>query len=120
MAFPPNLLPPGPPSFRDFLSFLSSSKGSLFCSPGNMFMFGSTTLIFVLATVVIIVGPGLTLQAIPGIIKFIDPSFAIGWSIHKIDIMTGVVATITRINAGFRFPLVSVPCCRNDEASLLY
>ncbi|KAI9450481.1 hypothetical protein BJY52DRAFT_1191834 [Lactarius psammicola] len=83
------------------------SKGSLFHSPGQMFLFGSTTVIFVLATVVIIVGPGLTLQAIPGIIKFIDPSFVIGWSTHKIDVMTGVVATITRINAGFRFLLVS-------------
>jgi hypothetical protein len=67
-------------------------------------MFGSTTLIFVLATVVIIVGPGLTLQAIPGFIKFIDPSFVIGYSTHKIDVMTGIVAAVTRINVGFRFP----------------
>ncbi|KAH8993744.1 hypothetical protein EDB92DRAFT_1853160 [Lactarius akahatsu] len=66
--------------------------GSLFHSPGHMFMFGSTTLIFVLATVVIIVGAGLTLQPIPGVIRFIDPSISIGWSIHKIDVMAGVVA----------------------------
>ncbi|KAI9439073.1 hypothetical protein H4582DRAFT_1946478 [Lactarius indigo] len=82
------------------------SKGALFHSPGHMFMFGSTTLIFVLATVVIIVGPGLTLQAIPGVIKFIDPSFAIGYSIHKIDVLTGVVAAITRIN-----PVISDMVC---------
>ena len=49
-------------------------------------MFWSTTLIFVLATVVIIVGPGLTMQAIPGVIKYIDPSVVIGYSIHKIDV----------------------------------
>ena len=67
-------------------------------------MFGSTTLIFVLATVVIIVGPGLTLQAIPGVIKAIDPSVTIGWSTHKVEVMTGVVAAITRMNVGFRFP----------------
>ncbi|KAH9032273.1 hypothetical protein EDB85DRAFT_2236275 [Lactarius pseudohatsudake] len=54
------------------------SKGGLFHSPGHIFMSGSTTLIFVLATVVIVVGPGLTLQAIPGVIRFIDPSLAIG------------------------------------------
>ena len=70
-------------------------------------MFWSMTLIFVLATVVIVVGPGLTLQAIPGVINFIDPSIAIGWSIHKIDVMTGVVAFVTRINVGFRFPVSS-------------
>lgn len=82
------------------------SKGSLFHSPGHMFMFGSTTLIFVLATVVIIVGPGLTMQAIPGIIRFIDPSLAVGWSTHKINVMTGVVATVTRIN-----PIISDMVC---------
>lgn len=67
-------------------------------------MFGSTTIIFVLATVVIIVGPGLTLQAIPGFITFIEPSINIGWSMHKIDVMTGIVAAVTRINVGFCFP----------------
>jgi len=82
------------------------SKGSLFDSRGNIFLFGSTTLIFVLATVVIIVGPGLTLQIIPGFIKFIDPSVVVGWSSHKIDVMTGVIATITRIN-----PIISDMVC---------
>ncbi|KAI0245814.1 hypothetical protein BJV78DRAFT_1158349 [Lactifluus subvellereus] len=78
---------------------LSSSKGSLFNSPGHMFMFGSTTLIFVLATIVIAVGTGLTSQGIPIIIKLIDPSFVIGWSPHKIDVVVGIVATIYRLNA---------------------
>ena len=64
-------------------------------------MFVSTTIIFALATVAIVIGPGLTLQAIPGVITYINPSIAIGWSIHKIDVMTGVIAAITRINAGF-------------------
>jgi len=82
------------------------SKGSLFHSRGNLFMFGSTTLIFVLATAVIIVGPGLVLQVIPGFINFIDPSVVIGWSTHKIDVMTGVIASITRIN-----PIISDMVC---------
>ena len=81
-------------------------------------MLGSTTLIFVLATVVIIVGPALTLQTIPGFIKFIDPSFVIGWSNHKIDVMTGVVATVTRINVGFRFPQSDLLLRYNDIPSL--
>ena len=93
-----------PHPVQGFLNFVFSSKGSLFHSRGNIFMFGSTTIIFVLATVVIIVGPGLTLQAIPGFITFIEPSINIGWSLHKIDIMTGIVASITRINVGSRFP----------------
>lgn len=72
-------------------------------------MFWSTTLIFVLATVVIIVGPGLTMQAIPGVIKYIDPSVVVGYSIHKIDVLTGVIAVITRLNACFYFPFWPVP-----------
>jgi hypothetical protein len=76
-------------------------------------MFWSTTLIFLLATVVIVVGPGLTMQAIPGVIKYIDPSIAVGWSIHKIDVMTGVIAVITRINACFYFPF---RLCRYNES----
>lgn len=96
-----------PDSFSGVLSFLFSSKGSLFHSRGHKFMFWSTTVIFILATAVIVVGPGLTLQAIPGVINFIDPSIPIGWSMHKIDVMTGVIAFVTRINVGFRFPVSS-------------
>ena len=81
-------------------------------------MFGSTTLIFVLATVVIIIGPGLTLQAIPGFINFIDPSFAIGYSAHKINVLTGIIASITRINVGFCFPRL-VSCCDLKKRPLL-
>ncbi|KAI0245815.1 hypothetical protein BJV78DRAFT_1365187 [Lactifluus subvellereus] len=42
---------------------------------------------------VIVVGPELTSQGIPIIIKLIDPSFVIGWSPHKIDVAVGIVAT---------------------------
>ena len=96
-------------SFSGVLNFVSSSKGSLFHSRGHILMFWSTTLIFVLATVVIIVGPGLTMQAIPGVIKYIDPSVVVGYSIHKIDVLTGVIAVITRLNACFYFPFWPVP-----------
>jgi hypothetical protein len=102
------------------LTFVFSSKGSLFYSQGHIFMFGSTTLIFVLATAVIVVGPGLTLQAIPGVINYIDPSIAVGWSIHKIDVMTGVVASITRINVGLRFPVSSRAVITKALLSLAY
>ena len=64
-------------------------------------MFGSTTLIFILATAMIVLGPGLTSQGIPTIIKKIDPSFAIGWSPHKMDVVIGIFAAITRLNACF-------------------
>jgi hypothetical protein len=67
-----------------------------------MFLFGITTLILILATIVIAVGTGLTSQGIPIIIKMIDPSFVIGWSSHKMDVVVGVIAVITRLNA--RFP----------------
>lgn len=83
-------------------------------------MFGCTTLIFVLATAVIVVGPGLTLQAIPGVINYIDPSIAVGWSIHKIDVMTGVVASITRINVGLRFPVPSRAAITKASLLLAY
>jgi len=74
------------------------SKGSLLHSPGHMFLFGITTIIFLLATTIISVGTGLTSVGIPKIIKMIDPSFAIGWSPHKIDFVVGIIAVITRLN----------------------
>jgi len=66
-----------------------------------MFVFIITTIIFILATTVIVVGPGLTTQGIPFIIKMIDPSIAIGWSTHKLDVIVGIVAVVTRLNARF-------------------
>ncbi|KAF8466063.1 hypothetical protein DFH94DRAFT_781592 [Russula ochroleuca] len=74
------------------------SKGSLFNSAGHMIVFGITTIIFILATTVILLGPGLTTQGIPFIIKIIDPSFAVGWSPHKLNAVVGFVAVITRLN----------------------
>ena len=62
-------------------------------------MFCSTLIIFLLATTLIVIGPGMTSQAIPMIIKAIDPSLVIGWSPHKVDIVVGAIATITRLNA---------------------
>ncbi|KAH9987243.1 hypothetical protein BJV74DRAFT_796576 [Russula compacta] len=73
---------------------------------GHMFMFCSTMIIFLLATTLIVIGPGLTSQAIPMIIKAIDSSLVIGWSPHKVDIVVGTIATITRLNACF--PLSSL------------
>jgi hypothetical protein len=81
----------------------------LFHSPGHIFLFGITTLIFLLATTVIAVGTPLTSQGIPIIIKMIDPSFVIGWSSHKMDVFVGIVAVITRLNARFSSFLYLAP-----------
>ncbi len=68
-----------------------------------MFLFGITTIIFLLATTIIVVGTPLTSQRIPIIIKLIDPTFVIGWSPHKLNVVVGILATITRLNARFFF-----------------
>jgi hypothetical protein len=69
-----------------------------------MFLFGITTIIFLLATTVIVVGTPLTSQRIPNMIKFIDPTSVIGtWSPHELDVVVGILATITRLNARFFF-----------------
>ena len=78
-----------------------------------MFLFGITTIIFILATTVIIVGTGLTTQGIPIIIKMIDPSFVIGWSPHKMDVIVGIIAVITRLNV--RLTLIFFPSGRFVE-----
>jgi hypothetical protein len=72
-------------------------------SPGHMFVFVITTIIFILASIVLFFGPGLTTQGIPMIIKMIDPSIAVGWSPHKLDVVVGVIAVITRLNVRIRF-----------------
>jgi hypothetical protein len=64
-------------------------------------MFGTTTLIFILATAAIVIGPALASQGIPMFIKMIDSSFTIGWSPHKVNVATGVLATIIKLNARF-------------------
>jgi len=87
-----------------------SSKGSLLNSPGHMFMFAITTVIFILATTIILFGPGLTAQGIPFIIRMIDPSVAVGWSTHKLDVVVGVIAVISRLNARIRLFITWFQC----------
>ncbi|KAH9979583.1 hypothetical protein BGW80DRAFT_1279084 [Lactifluus volemus] len=87
------------------------SNGSLFNSPGHMFMFGTTTLIFILATAAIVIGPALASQGIPMFIKMIDSSFTIGWSPHKVNVATGVLATIIKLNARILQPILSDIVC---------
>ena len=91
-------------TFRRSLTQLvpCSSKGSLSNSPGHMFVFVITTVIFILATTVIFFGPGLTTQGIPFIIKMIEPSLAVGWSQHKLNVVVGVIAVISRLNVRIR------------------
>ncbi len=71
-----------------------------------MFVFIITTIIFVLATIVLFFGPGITTQGIPIIIKMIDPSIAVGWSPHKLDVVVGIIAVITRLNARIRLFII--------------
>jgi len=79
-----------------------SSKGPLFHSLDHMSLFGITTIIFILCTTVIVLGPGLMSQGIPIEIKKLDPSFDKAWSPHKVHIVQVIIAVITRLNA--RFP----------------
>jgi hypothetical protein len=67
-----------------------------------MFVSAITTIIFILATTVLFFGPGLTTQGIPIIMKMIEPSIAVGWSPHKLDVVVGVIAVISRLNARIR------------------
>jgi hypothetical protein len=90
-------------------------------SPGHMFVFVITTIIFILATTVIYFGPGITTQGVPFIIKMIDPSIAVGWSIHKLNIVVGVIAVISRLNVRIRLFITSFQCSgitRNPHHSL--
>jgi hypothetical protein len=63
-----------------------------------MFVFAITTVILILATTVLFFGPEITTQGIPIIIKMIEPSIAVGWSPHKLDVIVGVIAVISRLN----------------------
>jgi hypothetical protein len=75
-----------------------------------MFVFSITTVILILATTVLFFGPGITTQGIPFIIKMVDPSVAVGWSPHKLDVVVGVIAVITRLNARIRLFITWFPC----------
>jgi hypothetical protein len=78
-----------------------SSKGPLLRSLEQMFLFGITAIIFVLSTIVIVLGPGLTSQAILIMIEKMDPSFDKLWSPHKIHIVSVIITVVTRLNARF-------------------
>jgi hypothetical protein len=67
-----------------------------------MFVFAITTVILILASTVLFFGPSLTTQGIPIIIKMIEPSIAVGWSRHKLDVVVGVITVISRLNARIR------------------
>jgi hypothetical protein len=81
------------------------------------FLFGITTIIFILSTIVIVLGPGLTSQAISGMIKMKDPSFdrAGVWSAHKIHLVEVIIAFITRLVARFSLLPSSGPLLWNNE-----
>jgi hypothetical protein len=66
-----------------------------------MFLFGITTITFILCTIVLVLGPALTSQGIPIMIKNMDPSFDKVWSPHKTHIVQVIIAVITRLNARF-------------------
>jgi hypothetical protein len=87
-----------------------SSRGSLLNSPGHMFVFAITTVIFILATTVLYFGPGLTTQGIPFIIRVIDPSITVGWSPHKLNVVVGVIAVISRLNVRIRLFITWFQC----------
>lgn len=75
-----------------------------------MFVFAITTVIFILATTVLYFGPGLTTQGIPFIIRVIDPSITVGWSPHKLNVVVGVIAVISRLNVRIRLFITWFQC----------
>jgi hypothetical protein len=84
-------------------------------SPGHMFVFSITTIILILASIVLFFGPELTTQGIPIIIKLIDPSVAVGWSPHKLDVVVGIIAVITRLNVRIRLFITRLQCSVFNE-----
>jgi hypothetical protein len=80
-----------------------------------MFVFSITTIILILASTVLYFGPEITTQGIPFIIKMIDPTVAVGWSPHKLDVVVGVIAVITRLNARIRLFITRFQCSVFNE-----
>ena len=66
-----------------------------------MFLFGITAIIFMLSTIVIVLGPRLASQVIPIMIKTRDPSFDRVWSPHKLYVVNAITTVITGLNACF-------------------
>ena len=85
-----------------FFALSCSSKGPVFRCLEHMFLFGITTIIFILSTAVIVLGPAVIFQAIAITNKYIDPSFDGVWSQYKFGVVFLIILVITRLNA--RFP----------------
>src|SRR5216683_645427 len=62
-----------------FFTLSCSSKGTMFHCLEYMFLFGITTIIFILSTTIIVLGPTVIFQAIAITNKNIDPSFDRVW-----------------------------------------
>jgi len=92
---------------RSFFALSCSSKGPVFRCLEHMFLFGITTIIFILSTTVIVLGPAVIFQAIAITNKYIDPSFDGVWSQFKFGVVFLIILVITRLNA--RFPPSLVP-----------
>jgi hypothetical protein len=84
-----------------------SSKGPLSHSFGSMFLFGITTIIFILSTIFMVLGPGLMSQFDLLVIKMLDPSFDRIWSPHKITVASVIIAVITRLVVRFTPSFIS-------------
>jgi len=84
-----------------------------------MFLFGVTAIIFILSTIVIVLGPGLTSQLILMSIKVTDPSFDRAWSPHKFYVVTVIISFITRFVARFSLLPSSGPLLWNNERLVL-
>jgi hypothetical protein len=81
-----------------------SSKGPLFQSRGYMFLFGITTIIFMLTTTDLILDFELTSQDISSTIHAFDRSFDNVWSPQKIRAVNVVNTVIPRLNARSHLP----------------
>jgi hypothetical protein len=116
--------PIGPSAVRTLkLSLLASScssKGPLSHSPGSMFLFWITTIIFILSTTFMVFGPGLTSQLNLLAIQFFDATtFERIWSPHKINVVSVIIAVITRLVVRFP-PSLIWPLVVNNERSVLF
>jgi hypothetical protein len=80
-----------------------------------MFLFGITAIIFILSTIVIVLGPQLTPQSIAINLKLKDPSIDRLLSLHKIHLVEVIIAFITRFVARFSLLPSSGPLLWNNE-----
>jgi len=85
-----------------------------------MFLFGITTIIFILSTIVIVLGPGLAFQLVPLMIKTMDPSSDRVWSPHKIHLVAVIIVFITGFVARLSLLPSSGPLLWNNERPRSY